>query len=97
MGKSRTWLVAIEKGAGNPKAEDLAGLATTLSEDPAEYLRLAGRTVLRAEGVTPLPALDPRMTQAIDEAVNRAFDRLTDRLIDLLDGRSPGDAPRASR
>lgn len=85
LGRTHSWLSAIEHGTGNPSAELLTALAVALSDDPAEYLRLAGRTVLRAEDIVPLAALDPRVSEAIEAAVARGFDRLVSRLESVLD------------
>lgn len=88
VGRKHPWLSALEKGSGNPSAEIITALAVELGEDPADYLRLAGRTILRAEGVVP-SNLDPRISAAIDDAVGRAMDRMADRLIEFLDQRLP--------
>lgn len=88
VGRKHPWLSGLEKGEGNPSAEIITALAVELGDDPAEYLRLAGRTVLRAESVVPTN-LDPRVSQAIDDAVSKAMDRLADRLIAFLDERLP--------
>lgn len=88
VGRKHPWLSAIENGkAGTVPAEILTLLAVQLGDDPAEYLRLAGRAVLQAEHVVPAPALDPRVSAAIDEAVSRAMDRFGDRLLEFLDQR----------
>lgn len=91
VGRTHGWLSAIEHGtAGGVPAEKLTALAIQLGENPADYLRLAGRAVLQAENVTPVPGLDPRVSEAIDEAVTRAMDRLGDRLEALLRELLPG-------
>lgn len=90
VGRKHPWLSALEHGkAGEVPAEILTALAIELGEDPMEYLRLAGRAVLRAEDVVPAPAIDPRIATAIDQAVGRAMDRLADRLVEFLDQRLP--------
>ena len=89
--RTHGWLSAIENGtAGEVPAELLTALAIELGESPRDYLRLAGRAILQAEGITPAPALDPRISGAIDSAVERAMDRLGDRLESLLRELLPG-------
>lgn len=85
-GKSHGWLFAIEKGQGNPKAEDITAIALELGEDPKEYLRLAGRVSLAASGVTPLtqPEIPAGMAQAIGAAVAAEMRPLLDRIDQLV-------------
>jgi transcriptional regulator with XRE-family HTH domain len=92
VGRSHSWLSNLENGkGGDVPAEVLTALAIELSEEPTDYLRLAGRAVLRAEGVTPVD-LDPRVVAAIDQAVERGMDRLMDRLAERVAAhlREPG-------
>lgn len=91
VGKTHGWLSAIENGkAGQVPAEAITALAIELGADPGDYLRLAGRTVLQAEGIQPVAPIDPRITVAIESAVERAMDRLGDRLEVLLRELLPG-------
>lgn len=84
VGRTHGWLSAIENGkAGEVPAELLTALAVELGEDPADYLRMAGRAVLRAEDIIP-GELDPRVVAAIDQAVERGMDRFADHLLDRL-------------
>lgn len=77
VGRTHGWLSAIENGqAGDTPSELLTALAIELGEDPAEYLRLAGRAVLVAEGVIPTAPLDPRVIGAIEAAVERSIRRV---------------------
>ncbi len=93
VGKTHGWLSAIENGkAGVVPAEMLTALAIELGDEPGDYLRLAGRMVLQAEGVVPASALDPRVSAAIESAVERSMDRLGDRLETLLRELLPGGA-----
>lgn len=87
VGMSRPWLVAVEKGQGNPKAETITALAVVLSEDPAYYLSLAGRVSLTAESVSPvsLGELSPAMSAAVERAVAGALEPLLARLDQLLE------------
>lgn len=86
MGRGHSWLVALEKGTGNPPAEVITGLAVKLGEDPADYLRMAGRAVLTAEGVIPARVTDlpPDTAAAVELAVARALAPLVDRIDQLL-------------
>jgi transcriptional regulator with XRE-family HTH domain len=45
VGRSHSWLVALEHGDGNPPAEVLTALAVALAEDPREYLRPVARAL----------------------------------------------------
>jgi transcriptional regulator with XRE-family HTH domain len=93
VGRTHGWLSALENGkGGDTPAEVITALAVELGEDPSDYLRAAGRTVLRAEDVMPAPPLDPRITKAIDDA----FERMADRLIAFLDERLPGSGPQGA-
>ena len=98
VGRTHGWLSAIENSsAGEVPAELLTALAVELHDDPGDYLRLAGRAVLRAESVLPTASLDPRVLSAIDDAVSRAIDRLGDRLVEFLDGRLPRNGTGGAR
>lgn len=93
VSRTHGWLSAIENGlAGDTPSDLLTALAIELGEDPAEYLRLAGRVVLTAENIIPAAALDPRITAAIESAVERSMNRLGDRLEVLLHELLPGGA-----
>lgn len=84
VSRGHAWLSALENGKGGEvPAEVIVALAVELAESPAEYLRLAGRAVLRAEDVLPVE-LDPRVLATIEKAVDRAFDRFGDRLVERL-------------
>lgn len=90
VGMSRPWLVDLEQGKGNPKAETISALAVALAEDPRDYLKLAGRVALTAEDLIPARAgeLPPEMAGAVERAVARALDPLVariDRMLSLLE------------
>ena len=86
VGRSHSWLTALEKGDGNPPSEVLTALAIKLGEDPKEYLRLAGRVSLTAADVTPLtrPELPPGFADAVSAAVAAQLQPLLDRIDALL-------------
>jgi transcriptional regulator with XRE-family HTH domain len=93
VGRTHGWLSGIENGTGGETpAEVLSALAIELGDDPADYLRLAGRAVLTAEDVIPVPPIDPRISAAIEGAVERSMERLGDRLETLLRELLPGVA-----
>lgn len=86
VGRSHSWLTALEKGDGNPPSEVLTALAIELGEDPKEYLRMAGRVALTASDVTPLtrPSVPPGMQAAIAEAVASELRPLLERIDQLV-------------
>lgn len=102
VGRSHSWLVALERGDGNPPAEVITGLAVTLDEDPQDYLRMAGRAVLTAEKVVPIRAagLPPETAAAVERAVAQAVAPLVDRidrLLALLEQRPDGPSSEPGR
>lgn len=86
VGMSRPWLVALEQGHGNPPAEKITALAVALSEDPKEYLKMAGRVALTAEDLMPARVgdLPPETSAAVERAVARAVEPLVERIDRLL-------------
>lgn len=95
VGKSRPWLVALEKGQGNPPAETITALAKVLGEDPREYLQLTGRVALTADQLVParVATLPPETAAAVERAVATALAPLVDRidrLLELLEQRPGG-------
>lgn len=85
VGRSHSWLVALEQGKGNPPAEVITALAVALAEDPRDYLRMAGRVSLTAEDIVPAKAgLPPEVAAAIEQAVARGLAPLVERLDQLL-------------
>lgn len=111
VGKSHGWVSNLEHGVmQRPMAEDLTALASILGDEPADYLRLAGRVSLAAEDVIPAaPGLPPEALAAIEGAVERAMERFGDRLVqrlgelladrqdDARSGRLPGRSRPRSR
>lgn len=85
VGKSRAWLIDLEKGRGNPPAEAITALARVLREDPRDYLKRAGRVALTAEDLVPARVgdLSPETSAAVERAVARALEPLVARM-DLL-------------
>ena len=85
VGRSHAWVSDLENGkAGAIPAEVITALAVELGQEPADFLRLAGRAVLKAEDLVPVRQLDTAVLAAIERAVDRASERLGDRLEGLL-------------
>lgn len=107
--KSHAWLSNLERGIGNPKSEDLTAIAVILGEDPAAYLRLAGRVNLAAAHVVPatedMPAWASRLESKVDalsdllRSVGNRVDGGVDGVASVLallsqaNGPRPGDKP----
>lgn len=86
VSRKHSWLVAVEKGKGNPPAEIITALAQVLEEDPREYLKLAGRVALTAEDLVPARVADlpPETAAAVERAVSAALTPLVERIDQLL-------------
>ena len=95
VGRSHGHISNLEHGkTPDPPAELLTALAVELGDEPADYLRLAGRVALTAEDLVPARTgdLPPQLADAIERAVTSALQPLLQRidlLVDLLEER-PG-------
>lgn len=98
VGRSRAWLIDIEKGRGNPPAEAITALALALSDDPKDYFKRTGRVALTAEDLVPARVADlpPETAAAVERAVARALTPLVeqiDRLLSALERQQGGSSP----
>lgn len=86
VGRSRAWLIDVEKGRGNPPAEVITALATALSDDPKDYLKRTGRVALTAADLVPARVTDlaPETAAAIERAVAQGLQPLVERIDRLL-------------
>lgn len=72
VNRSHSWLSNLENGkAGRIDATVLTALAVALEEEPASYLRMAGMSVLTAEGV--VPAGGSALPAGLVDAIRVAF------------------------
>jgi len=91
VGLSRQQISNYEAAkVANPPAEVLTALAVELGDDPADYLRLAGRLTLTAEDLRPARTgeLSPETAAAVERAVANSLGPLIarlDRVIELLE------------
>lgn len=85
LGMSHAWLSNLERGLmAEPKSEDLTAIAVLLGDDPAEYLRLAGRVSLAAAHLVPTKEDVPAWAARLEAKVNAQAKEIDD-LRALLD------------
>lgn len=91
VGRSHAQISNLERGVtDNPPAELLTAIAVEVGEDPADYLRLAGRVALTSERVVPGEIAAPPWADEMLQLLRSISDRL-----DLLG--AAGDAIDAAR